>query len=61
MFKSEAEDIVRSALAETGAQFSEEQIQAVCLIVTKIAGRIVEEAFANWRPSAGGNPKFFTH
>jgi hypothetical protein len=59
MFHSEAEQIVRSALEETGATLTEEQIQAICLIVTKIAARTVEEAFANWRPSGGGSPKFY--
>jgi hypothetical protein len=47
MLKSEAERVVRRALEETGAQFTEEQIQALCHICTKIASTIVEEAFAN--------------
>jgi hypothetical protein len=61
MFHSEAEAVVRKALEETGATFTEEQIQALCTVMTKIASRTVEEAFANWRPSGGGGggPKFF--
>jgi hypothetical protein len=50
MLKSEAERVVRRALEETGAQFTEEQIQALCRICTKIASTIVEEAFANFSP-----------
>lgn len=59
MLKSEAENVVRQALEETGAQFTEEQIQAISLIVIKIAARTVEEAFASWRPTGGGSPKYF--
>jgi len=59
MLKSEAERIVRRSLEETNAQFTEEQIQALCMIVTKIASTTCEEAFASWRPGSGGNPKFF--
>ncbi|MDR3613764.1 MAG: hypothetical protein P4L53_09355 [Candidatus Obscuribacterales bacterium] len=54
MFHSDAEHIVRKALEETGATFTEEQIQAICLLVTKICTRTVEEAFANWSPKGGG-------
>jgi hypothetical protein len=54
MFHSDAEHIVRKALEETGATFTEEQIQAICLLVTKISSRTVEEAFANWTPKGGG-------
>jgi hypothetical protein len=59
MLKSEAERIVRRAMEETGAQFTEEQIEAICKITTTIASRIVEEAFSNWRPGAG-KPGFFS-
>jgi hypothetical protein len=59
MLKSEAEQVIRSAIMETGAQFTEEQIQALCILVNKIAARTIEEAFANWRPSAGGKPNFY--
>jgi hypothetical protein len=53
MLKSEAEHIIRQAIVETDAQFTEEQIQALCILINKIALRTVEEAFANWRPSSG--------
>jgi histone H3/H4 len=53
MLKSEAERIIKKACEESGAQFTEEQIQALCAIVTKIAATTVEEAFASWRPGSG--------
>ena len=53
MLKSEAEHIIRQSIAETDAQFTEEQIQALCILINKIALRTVEEAFANWRPPSG--------
>ena len=60
MLKSEAERVVRRAIEETGAEFTEEQIQALCRICTKIAATVVEEAFANFRPGSGGKPRFFS-
>jgi hypothetical protein len=54
MLKSEAERVIRQTIEETDAQFTEEQIEALCIIINKIAIRTVEEAFANWRPSGGG-------
>jgi hypothetical protein len=54
MLKSEAERVIRQSIEETDAQFTEEQIEALCIIINKIAIRTVEEAFANWRPSGGG-------
>ena len=60
MLKSEAERVVRKALEETDAKFTEEQIQALSQICLKIAGTVVEEAFAQWGPSSGGGrPQFF--
>lgn len=59
MLKSEAERLIRRTIEETGATFTEEQIQALCVIVTKIAATTVEEAFASWRPGSGGKPNFF--
>lgn len=53
MLKSEAEHVIRQAIEETDAQFTEEQIQALCILINKIALRTVEEAFANWRPPSG--------
>jgi hypothetical protein len=58
MFHSDAEHIVRKALEETGATFTEEQIQAICLLVTKISSRTVEEAFANWSPKGSGGGRY---
>lgn len=59
MFKSEAERIIRKALEETGAKFSDEQIKALSKIVPKIASLIVEEAFSSFRPGSSGKPAFF--
>jgi hypothetical protein len=55
MLKSEAERVIRRALEETHAQFTEEQIAALCLILTKICDQSIEEALANWRPSGRHN------
>ncbi len=60
MYKSDAEKAVRRAIEETGAVFTEEQIQALAKMVTKIASQIVEEAFASYRPGSGGKPSFFS-
>jgi hypothetical protein len=43
MFKSEAERIIRRAMEETGAKFTEEQILALSIVLAKIADTIVEE------------------
>ena len=59
MLKSEAERVVRRALEETEAEFTEEQIQALCLMITKIASKTVEEALSSWRPGPGGKSNFF--
>ncbi len=59
MLKSEAERVVRRAIEETNAEFTEEQIQAICQITVKVASTIVEEALASWRPGGGGRPQFF--
>ena len=41
-------------------EFSDEQIQALSLAMMKIAGRLVEEAIASWRPKPNSRPNFFT-
>lgn len=58
MLKGEAERVIRRALEETNAEFTEEQIQALCQIITKICNTTVEEALASWSPR-GGKPNFF--
>jgi hypothetical protein len=58
MFKSEAERIIRKALEETGAKFTEEQIQALSKIIPKIAALIVEEAFSSRSANFSGKPGF---
>jgi ribosomal protein S7 len=53
MLKSEAERIVRRALEDTSAQFTQEQIDALCIMSVKIATTIVEEAIASLRQGSG--------
>jgi len=61
MLKSDAEHIVRRAMEETGAEFTDEQIRAMAIIAMKVAGRLVEEATAAWRRGApGSKPSFFS-
>ena len=60
MYKSESERVIRKIIEETGAVFTEEQIQALGKIITKIASQIVEEAFASYRPGSSGKPSFFS-
>ena len=59
MLKSEAERAVRKAMEDTGAEFTDEQVEALSQLCLKIAPTVVEEAFANWRPGSGGKPTFF--
>jgi len=58
MYRSEAELVVRRAIEETGAEFTEEQIQAISIITTKVATAIVEEALSQWRPSANAKQRY---
>ena len=59
MYRSEAELIVRRAIEETGAEFTEEQIQVISIVATKVATTIVEEALSQWRPTGGSKPRYF--
>lgn len=59
MFKSEAERIIRKMLEETGAKFSEEQIQALSKIIPKITSLMIEEAFSSRRGGISGKPGAF--
>jgi hypothetical protein len=58
MFKSEAERIIRKTMEETGAKFTEEQIQALSKIIPKMASLIVEEAFSARGTNSSGKPGF---
>ena len=61
MLKSEAEHMLRRALEETGAELTDEQVEALALAVLNIVNRIVEEALASYRPGVpGGRPNFFS-
>jgi len=60
MLKSEAEHIVRRAMEDAGAEFTDAQIAALAKLVMKIAGRLVEEATASWRAKPGSHPTFFS-
>ena len=60
MLKSEAEQIVRRAMEETEAEFTDEQIRCLGMALLKIAGRIVEEAMASYRPGVpGSRPSYY--
>ncbi len=59
MLKGEAERMVRRAMEETEAEFTEEQIEALSKLVLNIANRVVEEALASWSPRGGKGGGFF--
>ena len=59
MLKGVAERIVRRAMEDTGAEFTDEQVQALGMMCMKIAGRLVEEMAASWKPRPGSKPTFF--
>jgi hypothetical protein len=53
--------MVKRAMEDTEAQFTDEQVQALTQMIMKICGRIIEEALASWRPGVpGSRPSFFT-
>lgn len=54
MLKSDSERMVRRAIEDTDAKFTEEQIQALSQMILKIVSQQVEEMLALWRPSGGG-------
>lgn len=58
MYRSEAELVVRRAIEETGAEFTEEQIRAMSIITTKVATAIVEEALSQLRTSANAKQRY---
>jgi hypothetical protein len=60
MLKSDSEHIIRRAMEDTGAEFDDKQVEALSIMVMKIAGRLVEEAVAAWKPGRGGKPSFYT-
>lgn len=60
MLKSEAERIIERAAEDCGAEFSETQIKALAIAITKVAGRLVEEAMASWKAKPGSRPSFFS-
>lgn len=59
MLRGDAERMIRRAMEENEAEFSDEQIEALSTAILNIANRVVEEALASWRPSGGGKPSFF--
>ncbi len=63
MLKSEAEQMIRRTLEESGgAEMTDEQVALMAQIIMKIAGRMIEEAFSSsaQRQNSGGKPNFFT-
>ncbi|MCA9801509.1 MAG: hypothetical protein KC777_05960 [Cyanobacteria bacterium HKST-UBA02] len=60
MLKSDADRIIRRAMEENGAEFTEEQIAALSQSILKIAATMVEEALATFKPGGpGSRPQFF--
>jgi hypothetical protein len=57
MLKSDAELIVRRALEDHEAKFTEEQIKALAQMILKVSGRLTEEAMASI--GSKGTGKFF--
>lgn len=47
MLKSEMDRMFRRCIEETKAEFTEEQIQCIIMAMSKICGRMVEEAMAS--------------
>jgi hypothetical protein len=41
-------------MEESEAEFTEEQIKALSLILVRVTSTTIEEAFANWKGSQGG-------
>ena len=54
MLRSETERMLRRCIEETGAEFTEEQIQCLALAFMKICERMIEEGFANNSGNSGG-------
>ena len=57
MLKSEAEQMIRRTLEETGAEMSDEEISLMAQVILKICGRMIEEALSTFRP--GSKASFF--
>lgn len=47
MLKSEVDRVIRRCMEETGAEFTEQQIQCLTIAFIKICDRMIEEAQAN--------------
>ena len=54
MLKSEVERVVRKCIEETKAEFTEEQIEAISLMLLRVTATQIEEGFANNRGGGGG-------
>ncbi len=61
MMKSEAQHFVVRAMEDTGAQFTDEQVQALAQMIIKITARVVEEVTTELRASSkkGKPPHFY--
>ncbi len=62
MFQSEAEKIIKRFMAESKAEFTEEQIACLAKAILKITSVVLEEANSIMRSQPSGNnpPKFFS-
>jgi hypothetical protein len=54
MLKSEATRVIKNIVEETGAQFTDEQIEAITQMFLRITQTTVDESLANFRPSSSG-------
>ena len=61
MLKGEAEQMIRRTVEDQGREpMKDEEVAFLAEIIMKIAGRIVEEAVANWNTNKpGSRPSFF--
>ncbi len=58
MLKSEASRIIKNIIEDTGAQFTDEQLEAITQMFLRITQTTVDEALANYRPSSGGRGQY---
>lgn len=54
MLKSEATRVIKNIIEETGAQFTDEQVEAITQMFLRITQTTIDESLANYRPSSGG-------
>jgi len=58
MLKSEASRIIKNIVDDTGAVFTDEQLEAITQMFLRLTQTTVDEALANYRPSSGGRGQY---